>query len=510
MAARERWSGAISYGVGVVAGERIAAGLAGGAAQRQAAYAELEALARQQSGDARGATAIHVGGLEGKLEDEGALAQAFDRFGTVLAVTLCLRREVKHGRPVVSWALVSFRTSAEAQAAIKDVGQRAITSDLVVRKLDEAQAVHSKGAVREVIRKHMQARTQKKLQYRSVTETALVCVPPLLAVMAKDAAEVDADEYERAALIVRGLTALDLDRVCAACAKPGQPNSFTVLNATESVLGEVLAKQPEDLAAGDARIMICGTAVASSLLGGGGFDLASRGAGITSAEMLGEWMPAAFLLVPATPADDRNVAVAPLLVEVIRSGSLPDGLMSTALFCVAMCTAGRPQVCLQFYNLGLLDDLIAMLQQKREPLKWVSARRGGQPNQFADWAFCAVKDIVEGIQVAHGDVREARVDVTTSLLKSGYIDMMLEALAAAEQVGADDVEPWPVIYSALRPTPCAHALVLLLSALWPDYDPLGVLDRYDSCWSPFPHPPPPKSNRTVHSTTKKSPCLVQH
>ena len=39
-----------------------------------------------------------------------------------------------------------------------------------------------------------------------------------------------------------------------------------------------------------------------------------------------------------------------------------------------------------------------------------------------------MKDIVEGIQVAHGDVREARVDVTTSLLKSGYIDMMLAIL----------------------------------------------------------------------------------
>jgi hypothetical protein len=216
--------------------------------------------------------------------------------------------------------------------------------------------------------------------------------------------------------------------------------------------------------------------------------------------MLSEWMPAAFLLVPATPADDRNVAVAPLLVEVIRSGSIPDGLMSTALFCVAMCTAGRPQVCLQFYNLGLLDDLIAMLQQKREPLKWVSARRGG-----VWWAFCAVKDIVEGIQVAHGGVQEARVDVTTSLLKSGYIDMMLEALAAAEQVGTDEVDPWPVIYSASHPTPCAHALVVLLSALKtslrPDPDPLGVLDHYDSCWSPFPHPPPPELNRTVHSTT---------
>jgi hypothetical protein len=120
------------------------------------------------------------------------------------------------------------------------------------------------------------------------------------------------------------------------------------------------------------------------------------------------------------------------LAEVIRSGSLPDGLLASSLWFVAACTAGRPQVCLQFYNLGLLDDFIAMLQQKREPLNWLSSRYG------FDWwgggVFSATKDIVEGVQVAHGDVREDRVDVTASLLKSGYIDMMLEALVAAEQV----------------------------------------------------------------------------
>jgi hypothetical protein len=43
--------------------------LAGGLAERQAAYAELEALARQRGGDTNGAVAIHVGGLEGELEE---------------------------------------------------------------------------------------------------------------------------------------------------------------------------------------------------------------------------------------------------------------------------------------------------------------------------------------------------------------------------------------------------------------------------------------------------------
>ena len=37
------------------------------------------------------ATAIHVGGLEGELEDEAALGSLFGRFGAVLAVTLRVR-----------------------------------------------------------------------------------------------------------------------------------------------------------------------------------------------------------------------------------------------------------------------------------------------------------------------------------------------------------------------------------------------------------------------------------
>ena len=49
------------------------------------------------------AHAIHVGGLEGALEDEAALSALFGRFGTVLAATLRVRREVKDGKPVVSW-----------------------------------------------------------------------------------------------------------------------------------------------------------------------------------------------------------------------------------------------------------------------------------------------------------------------------------------------------------------------------------------------------------------------
>ena len=108
-------------------------------------------------------TAIHVGGVEGELEDEDALTALFSRFGTVLASTLRVRHEVKGGKQVVSWALVSFGSGAEAQAALDGT---AVLSDpehggypgLVTRKVDEVKATHSVGAMGEVMRNHASAR----------------------------------------------------------------------------------------------------------------------------------------------------------------------------------------------------------------------------------------------------------------------------------------------------------------------------------------------------------------
>ena len=107
-------------------GSGIAAQLASGADARQAAYTELLLIEAEHHlhgntshrGDVGSAVSIHVGGLEGELEDEKALASLFGRFGTVLAATLRVRREVKNGKAVVSWALVSFSSTAEAEAAL--------------------------------------------------------------------------------------------------------------------------------------------------------------------------------------------------------------------------------------------------------------------------------------------------------------------------------------------------------------------------------------------------------
>ena len=111
-----------------------------------------------RSSSNRGSVCIHVGGLEGpELEDEDKLAKLFGRFGTVLATTLRIRCEVKDGKQVVSWALVSFRSGEDAEAAL-NTDLRAEFPTLVMRKVDELHAANSTGAMREVIKQHLEVR----------------------------------------------------------------------------------------------------------------------------------------------------------------------------------------------------------------------------------------------------------------------------------------------------------------------------------------------------------------
>jgi hypothetical protein len=75
----------------------------------------------------------------------------FSQFGTLLAVTVRIRREGKK----VSWALVSYRSAEEADKCL--AGTAALTPKypgIVARHVDEEQALQSKGAMGQVIALH--------------------------------------------------------------------------------------------------------------------------------------------------------------------------------------------------------------------------------------------------------------------------------------------------------------------------------------------------------------------
>jgi hypothetical protein len=101
-----------------------------------------------------------VGGLEGALEEEDALAEVFSQFGNVLAVTVRIRREGKK----VSWALVSFGSVEAADKCLAGTSALSATyPGIVARHIIEEQALQSKGQMGQVMSRHIQSRMGKLL-----------------------------------------------------------------------------------------------------------------------------------------------------------------------------------------------------------------------------------------------------------------------------------------------------------------------------------------------------------
>ena len=188
-------------GASDMAAARLTALLEGDHEKRSAAFGELTALANGDDVDATtnlSTASVHVGGLDGELEDEEKLAEMFGRFGTVLAVTLRTRNEVQDGAQVVSWSLLTFAEEGEARKAV--AGAEELGGALVVRSLDTQQALGSSGAMGQVMRTH---RTRVKVG------VAAACVAPLIKVLCADLSDVGVVEYQTASLLLGELICLD-------------------------------------------------------------------------------------------------------------------------------------------------------------------------------------------------------------------------------------------------------------------------------------------------------------
>ena len=227
---------------------RLAALLAGDKPQRAAAYEELTALANGDGAEQTtrlSVASVHVGGLEGELEDEAKLAAALGGFGSVVAVTLCERRETKNGKHVVSWALLTFAEQAEAQAALDGSASLGVDG-LVVRTVDTQQALGSTGAM-EVMQTH---------HTRVAVGVATACVAPLVdSILCAEASRVDSAEAQQAYLLLGSLMLLDPLTVTAEWMK--NDRWFAAWTAPSSALAATFAKEPAELTRDDVMLAAC-------------------------------------------------------------------------------------------------------------------------------------------------------------------------------------------------------------------------------------------------------------
>eukprot|EP01043_Picozoa_sp_COSAG02_P026740 COSAG02_NODE_1549_length_11966_cov_3.777282_5_plen_772_part_00 len=133
--------------------------------------AQLEAAVAGKAGSKGEHGTLHVGGIQGEIEDEAKLKELFGQFGAVETVTLRRRREGKK----VSWALVTYREAdsvARALTAHELLGQ---SHDLVVRMVDTKQARGSTGAMSQVMDRHKSkftALAQQRRAQRQATATS--------------------------------------------------------------------------------------------------------------------------------------------------------------------------------------------------------------------------------------------------------------------------------------------------------------------------------------------------
>eukprot|EP01046_Picozoa_sp_COSAG06_P043089 COSAG06_NODE_5594_length_3374_cov_102.094656_1_plen_527_part_00 len=124
----------------------------------------LEAAAAKKAGGGGASGTLHVGGIQGDIEDETKLTELFSQFGAVETVTLRRRRGIKQGKQVVSWALVTFCESESVARALEAHASLASSHDLVVRTVDADQASSSTGAMSKVMQQHKSNQEGANLQ----------------------------------------------------------------------------------------------------------------------------------------------------------------------------------------------------------------------------------------------------------------------------------------------------------------------------------------------------------
>ena len=98
-------------------------------------------------------TPVHVGKLEGPLEDEAALAEFCRSYGLVLAVTIRRKHTFSDKGVKKSWALVSFASEEAASKCIDADGVLVKGTRLKISKLDD-RSTTSTGAMGETMARH--------------------------------------------------------------------------------------------------------------------------------------------------------------------------------------------------------------------------------------------------------------------------------------------------------------------------------------------------------------------
>ena len=86
------------------------------------------------------------------------------------------------------------------------------------------------------------------------------------------------------------------------------------------------------------------------------------------------------------PDDDKAIKMLTLLVELLRSGEIPDLAISGALYAANYCTQRRPATARAALELGVMELVSAQLSRCGAPSDWLSATY--RPGKTARGVLC--------------------------------------------------------------------------------------------------------------------------
>lgn len=334
----------------------IIAAVAGDHEQREAAYQQLAALARGDNSAVAATIAsasVHIDGLGGELQDEKKLAEAFGKFGTVLAATL-----ERSG----TGALLTYDEVSAAQKAIDGASSLVGASGLAV---DAQQAASRAGAATETARKH---------QLDVAATIAAACVGPLMeTVFAADVSVVSASEFQRASAVLAEVTMLDAfklgvealqnERYCLAWKTPG--------NAVNSMY----QKDPSELDRGDAMTVSwdhCFPVLQQTI----GWEALFDASGVGAAEYLFEklFVYNKTLAGQAVESEAFLIRLSEECLGLLRDPQdCSDLLLAGAWMTIGWASSGKLPVSVALVEADVVGVAAAYLQQS-SPSEWISGK----------------------------------------------------------------------------------------------------------------------------------------
>eukprot|EP01043_Picozoa_sp_COSAG02_P051663 COSAG02_NODE_5468_length_4297_cov_3.717008_2_plen_388_part_00 len=266
----------------------------------------------------------------------------------------------------------------------------------------------------------------------------LAVAPALTDLLCQDGVAVPHELYQRVGLLRARLVVEAKDPVAMCGATRGGGRYSRELTAPSVCMGGLRSKSAGELSRDDALSLACGDALLWAVNDGHGYKGTMAAAGFGSPLDFVDIFMAEHPIVSVQrcPDDDKPTTMLTLLVELLRSGELPDLAIGGALLAVQFCISGRPTVARASVELGVFELVAAQLLRSGAPSDLLSTayRPGKTGRGHLYGGFGAVSNTINGF----GD-SEARPDLD-ALVSSGLLDQLVSTLRAFEQSGVESLE----------------------------------------------------------------------